>query len=39
MIRILGTRMSWFKDDQGDFINKVDWDDWDNYRDQLPEDD
>ena len=36
MIRILGTRMSWFKDDQGDFINKVDWDD---YRDQLPEDD
>ena len=25
----LGTRMSWFKDDYGDFINKVDWDDWD----------
>ena len=39
MIRILGTRMSWFKDDQGDLINEVDWDDWDDYRDQLPEDD
>ena len=25
----LGTRMSWFKDDYGDFINKLDWDDWD----------
>ena len=25
----LGTRMSWFKDDKGDFINKVDCDECD----------